>query len=271
MKQKYRMNLDAFNGDHCEKMIEMRMKELNYTRMEEYYIEIEYNHEEALHLKNSFFVTYTDFFRDRRLFLTLEKIVLPKLIKEKSADDEIRIWSVGCSTGQEPYSIAMTIEEYFHHSGHRMNYRIFASDQGQDLLKQAKEGSFLISDLSNVVLGMLSKYFVLHNNHYVVIDEIKKHILFVHHHLLEDKSYCPRESIYGGFDLIFCNNMLYYYNLKTQKKMMNLLEQSLNSTGFIFTGETEKYALTANNKFKVVEVNSTVFRKKISSISGGNM
>lgn len=194
---------------------------------------------EADAFADSLRVTYSCFFREPFSFALFEKL-LPALIENKPVGSEIRIWSAGCADGQEAYSIAILMEEAIAAKGRGMRFRIFATDVSKETLKAAEAGAYGFEAVKDVRAGQLQKYFTLAGSIYRVAPVLKGNVGFSVYDLLDRKTAHPAESIFGGFDIVFCRNVLLYYNAGQRRFMMEKLAKSVEDGGTLVVGEAER-------------------------------
>ena len=182
------------------------------------------------------------FFRDSKPFDHLTKIILPAF--KAAGRTKIRIWSAACSTGQEPYSIAMVLkEEAAKYPG--LAAEIYATDLAEKVLERAREGIYSQFEVQRgLPITMLMKYFAqAPNNMWKINDAIKAMVKFTPANLLTSF------TAHGQFDIIFCRNVLIYFDAPTKGDVLNRLAASLNAPGYLFLGGAEStHGLTS--KFK---------------------
>jgi chemotaxis protein methyltransferase CheR len=194
----------------------------------------------------------SSFFRDSKPFDALRQKVMPNIMA-KTPKAPVRIWSAACSTGQEPYTISICMEE---DKAKRLNhpYEIFASDISPSALDRAREGTYSQFEVQRgMPIMFLMKYFAQDKESWVVKEELKKQIRFQQVNLLE--TFSP----YGRFDVIFCRNVLIYFDAETKKKILQKFAWSLNPGGFLFLGAGET-VLDLNNSFVPFEGCTGVFQ-----------
>ncbi len=219
------------------------------------------NHNESDNFIQSLFVSYSEFFRNSLTFSVLEHEVLPSLISKKLADNqqEVRIWSAACAGGQEAYSLAILFKEM--NFRQKINIRIFATDHSEKEIEKAKKGYFCYSDLNQISLKRLDKWFIKEGETYKVKEELKEIIDFSVFDLLDKHSQCPPASIFCDFDLIICANILFYYKPDIRKEIIMKMRKSLSEIGYFVTGEIEREILT-QYKFQEVFPKSSIFKIK---------
>jgi chemotaxis methyl-accepting protein methylase len=191
----------------------------------------------------------------------LEYFVIPKIInqKNKKKGKNIRIWSCACASGQEPYSIAMILENHKMAKKDSFNYQIFATDIDSKQIKNAEKGVYTDQVLKNVPLKDIQHWFTVQENQYTISESLKEKITFSQFDLLDPIQTVPPDSIFGGFDIIMCANLLFYFNEDSRNTILKKLINSSNKDCFFITGEVERdYFLKQN--FIEVYPNSSIFQ-----------
>jgi chemotaxis protein methyltransferase CheR len=183
------------------------------------------------------FVTtnFTSFFRNPRQFEILAETVLPEVIKRNADSKFIKVWSAGCSTGEEPFTIAMVLHEYLESKGLTnagWTFLVSASDISLESLFTAKEGKFPKKSVEKIERKYLDKYFTIVNQDYIVKDVIKKNVHFDYHNLIYDNGI-------RGVDIVFCRNVLIYFDTDVQRKVLYNIFISAKPESFLFIGHSE--------------------------------
>ena len=184
------------------------------------------------------FVTtnFTSFFRSQRHFDMLEETILPELIEKNKSSKTIKIWSAGCSTGEETYTIALVVSEFLskNHGLSDWKVQIIGSDISLDSLFIAKEGKYPERSVCKIEPKYLDKYFIPleEKKYYLMKDEVRKMVKFDYHNLIYD-------SIFTGIDVTFCRNVLIYFDSDIQKKVLSKIYDAMNMNGFLFVGHSE--------------------------------
>jgi len=208
-------------------------------------------------------INVSRFFRDSLSFEYIAKKILPVIIHEKknSIDHWLRIWSTGCSMGEEPYTIAILINEIFEKEDFKLNLNIFATDIDSRALKRAKEAVYSFESIKDVKYRLLTKYFKTECESFRLIPEIKDVVTFAFYNMLEKKSYAPPESIYGDFDMVFCRNVLIYFKTEYQDLIFDKLYRTLAKHGYLVLGEAEKPSIKFQTHFKKVNECCHIYQK----------
>ncbi len=188
----------------------------------------------------------TMFFRDQKPFDKFRDLVVPSIIKAKGPNCTIRIWSAACSSGQEPYTLAITMKENAAKWA-GVKFEIFATDLSRDILAQAQAAKYSQFEVQRgMPIMMLVKYFNQTGETWTVKDDLKSMVQFRQFNLLD-----PMEA-FGTFDVIFCRNVLIYFDQQTKGKILDKLARRMANHGFLFMGGAET-VLGITNSFKPLE------------------
>ncbi len=187
----------------------------------------------------------TSFFRDNRPFDVFKDTVLPYYKKKNATNKHLRIWCAAASSGQEPYSLAMILkEEAAKMPGWR--FSITATDISHEILAQAKDGVYSQFEVQRgLPITLLMKYFTQDGDKWIISDEIKNMVDFKYFNLLDGM------SLLGKYDIIFCRNVLIYFDQPTKKDVMERIEKQLVDDGVFFLGGAET-VLGITDAFKAV-------------------
>lgn len=199
------------------------------------------------------FNNYSEFFRNPITWVTLETFLLPLIFSNamKRNQKEIRIWTAGCSVGQETYSIAILLEECKALVNKEVGYRIFATDQSPIQVKLAEKGDYKAESLQNITLKRLNRWFTKSEDLYTVKSELKTCIDFSVFNLVSQHEVSPPSSIFGYFDIILCSNLLMYYSSDGIKAILNKLRKSLAEKGVVVADISERDILLAEGFYEV--------------------
>lgn len=183
---------------------------------------------------NRLTTNYTYFLREEDHFNYLYETVLPELAKVHARDKALYIWSAGCSSGEEPYTISMYLKEFFGANANLWDTRVLATDLSQKILDQAKNPSYREESLSHVPVSWRKKYFVKRSDgSYTVSPSIRDNVVFRPFNLMEPIRF--RHS----FDVIFCRNVMIYFDTSTRKALVQRLYQATSPGGYLFIGHSE--------------------------------
>lgn len=262
LKDKYQLDISTFSTSFLEKVLLQRMTFYKYIRIDEYLTELLYNQEEVRLFVDALQIPYTHFFRDALSYEVLLSVIIPEFINQNPEKKQIRVWSIGCSTGQEPYSLAMIFEEAMLRYHTNINYRIFASDINEEVLQRARIGKYSASEVGNIRCSYLQRYFTLNEGVYEISSSLKEHIRFNFHNLLDHSKISFDNNVFASFDIIVCMNVLYYYQEEVQDKMIRKILLALNNKGYLITSETEKYLVKTDSSIERVQYQAPIFHKQ---------
>jgi len=236
-----------------ERRLSKRLVANNLNRFREYYLYLKYdsnNSSEWNAVYNLITVKETSFFRYKEQFNVFGNHILPKILEEKKKQNNktIKIWSAGCSTGEEPYTIAMII---FNSLGRRLanwDIKILASDISSQAIEFAKRGLYGRYTLRNTPEDYKTKFFDKIEEDFSISDSIKDMVQFKTFNLVDESQI--RKT--GNIDVIFCRNTLIYFDNDTRKNFTAQLYDCLNPNGYLFLGHSESlYNITKS--FKVLQ------------------
>ena len=212
--------------------IERRMALHAVTRLPRYAQFMREHSSEADLLLRELLISVTNFFRDAKVWETVEQRVVPKLLEGKGTDDHVRLWVAGCATGEEAYSVAMLLAEAASGMASPPNIQVFATDLDEDAIARARNGVYSEADVADVSPERLRRHFVHEGEHYRVRRELRELILFAHHNLIKDPPF-------SHIDFVSCRNVLIYLNRLAQERTMEVLHFALEPGGWLLLGTAE--------------------------------
>lgn len=213
--------------------VQRRMAATGHTAFREYLRYVRQHPEERQRLAKSFLINVTKFFRDQELFDYLREQVLPELINEAATQGrELRIWSAGCSTGEEAYSIAMVVDQLTGELEKNINVRIFATDLDEDAVAFARRGIFSARALTELPEEMIERYFMPIGDEFEVRKHLRGMLVFGEHDL-------ARRAPFPRIDLVLCRNVLIYFTPPLQRRALDLFGFSLRNGGYLVLGKSE--------------------------------
>src|ERR1700694_1720603 len=211
--------------------------------------------DEYQRLISTFLIKVTEFFRDTELFEALGKQVLPKLIEEAvKGKKELRIWSAGCATGEEAYSLAITISEAMARHKDELDVRIFATDLDNNAVSFARRGIYAADALKDVPPDLLAKYFVRNDGAFEVSKRIRSMTVFGQHDLAQRAPF-PR------IDLALCRNVLIYFTKELQHRALQLFAYSVRGDGYLALGKSES-TTPLPHYFEIVDPKTKIYRRR---------
>jgi len=241
------------NRSILESRLKERLREKNLDSVKAYYDKIISDKEELKGFLDSITTNLTRFFRNQAHFDALEKFVIPEVMNIKKTPGTIRIWSAGCSTGEEPYTISMLMSEILPKA---WNYEITASDISLKCLMTAKEGFYNDTRIVGIPDNYLAKYFDKVDGGYKVHADIQSKIKFDYHNLKND-------SQQRNLDVVFCRNVIIYFDEVAQTAVINRFWDSMASKSFLFIGHSESL-FGMQTKFEFLKTEwATLYKKNI--------
>lgn len=237
-----------------------RMDQAGYTAFDEYLDFLQASSDEFTALFNTILINVTSFFRDPDAWEFVSTEVIPRLLAERGPTDPIRVWSAGCASGQEAYTLAMLLAEALGPDGFRQRVKIYATDVDEDALSEARIASYDAKAVESVPPDLLSRYFEQVNGRYVFHKDLRRAVIFGRNDLVKD---APISRV----DLLVCRNSLMYLNAETQRNVLGRLHFALAPQGTLFLGHAEML-LSHGDRFAPLNLKHRIFRKAAGTHGG---
>ena len=234
--------------------IERRLQVRVLPTLSDYCKLLEADADEPNLLLKDMLIGVTNFFRDREAFDTLERDIVVDLCKSRRADETLRIWVAGCSTGEEAYSMAMLFQDNLSTQASAPLLQIFASDIDEAAIATARSGQYPTAIVTDVSPARLRHFFVKNNERYQVKKSIRDKIMFASHNLLRDPPF-------SKLDVVTCRNLLIYLNRDVQAHVLEMFHFALNPGGILFLGSSESAEATSY-LFEPVDKKSRIYRAR---------
>jgi chemotaxis protein methyltransferase CheR len=236
-----------------------RIRQLGLESFTQYLDYVDANEEtEFTHLVNAITTNLTFFFREIHHFDALKNEIVPQLKMRHAQNKRIRVWSAGCSTGEEPYSIAITLQQAFNENFSGWDVKVLATDLDTNVLEHAQKGVYKLDKTEGLPEGVLNHWFEAgkgNNEGFVRAKQVlKEMITFKQLNLMKD---WPMK---GPFDVIFCRNVVIYFDKPTQAKLFKRYYDLLAPGGFLIVGHSESLH-NVNNDFKLL--GKTIYQKPL--------
>ena len=246
-------DFNSYKRSTIMRRIARRMQLRHETELSDYLALLREDRDEVIHLFEDLLINVTKFFRDDHVYETLAEKVVPAIFENKKRDDRVRVWSVGCSTGEEAYSLAMLILEEADRYEDRPSIQIFASDMHENSLSRAREGLYPDSIAADVSPERLERFFVSEGGSYRIRKEVREHVVFAPHNLLSDPPF-------SHLDLVVCRNVLIYLQKSAQEDVIGLFHYALEPEGWMVLGTAE--TVESNELFHCVDKSAIVYRRR---------
>ncbi|RNC68701.1 MAG: response regulator [Desulfuromonadales bacterium] len=253
LRSQYGIDFSKYKPPTIGRRIQRRMEYCHAEDANGYAAILAGSPEELDALYRDLLIGVTEFFRDPKAFRNIEETILPELFRERKQEDEIRVWSAGCATGEEAYSLAILFAEKSEEYNFRGKITIFATDVHRSSLEMASRGIYEGQRLRNVSKRRLIQFFHEDGDRYQVSPVLRKMIVFSPHNLISDPPFTR-------MDLVCCRNLLIYIEPATQDKVLSLFHFALRTNGFLFLGSSEGLGKMAG-EFETVDSPSKLFRK----------
>jgi len=243
----------AYKRSSLIRRINKRLQTIGIENYGDYVDYLEVHPEEFAQLFNTILINVTGFFRDSSAWGFLAQEVIPRLIGAKKPGEPIRIWSAGCASGEEAYTVAIILAEALGTEEFRQRVKIYATDADEEALNEARQASYSANQIKDVPAELVQKYFEQVNSRYIFHKDLRRSVIFGRHDLIQD---APISRV----DLILCRNTLMYFNAEAQSKVLNHFDFALNGGGYLFLGKAE-VLLTRSNAFTPVDLKRHIFAK----------
>jgi two-component system, chemotaxis family, CheB/CheR fusion protein len=242
----------GYKTTSLRRRITLRMEHVAISGFAAYRAYLEEHPDELGELLNTILINITSFFRDTDAWETLKTAVIPELAAP-GHHDKIRIWSIGCASGQEPYSLAMLFAEAMGLSEFGRRVKIYATDLDEHALSVARRATYAAREVESVPKLLLDKYFERSGDQYVVNRELRKCVIFGRHNIVH-------EAPISRINLIVCRNLLIYLETDTQNAVLPRLHYALEDDGILFLGRAETQ-LARSKLFRSIDVKHRLFQK----------
>jgi len=260
----FRRLLDKLNVEHhfdfrdykeasLRRRIRLRMSHVHVPTIAEYIKFLDQNPSEYRSLIDTILINITRFFRDPDAWQTLRQSVFPRLVEHARATGTLRVWSAGCSSGEEPYTIAMLLADTLGADGGELDIKIYGTDIDEDALLTARGGLYRLEALKDVPGEYLDRYFVAEGQMYRFRREHRKWCIFGRHDLTQDP---PLSHV----DLLVCRNVLIYFDAELQDRVIPRFYYAVRERGYLFLGRSEAM-LARSPRFVPVDFRWRIFQR----------
>ncbi|MFB3884223.1 MAG: CheR family methyltransferase [Thermodesulfobacteriota bacterium] len=243
----------AYKRPSLMRRVTKRMQMIKIDKFSDYMDYLEVHPEEFAQLFDTILINVTSFFRDQPAWDFLSQQILPKILEAKRSNDPIRVWSAGCASGEEAYSIAILFAEALGPDAFRDRVKIYATDVDEEALTHARHASYSEKDLDPVPPELREKYFEHGASRLIFRNDLRRSVIFGRHDLVQD-------APISRLDLLTCRNTLMYFNAEIQGRILARFHFALNDPGYLFLGRAEML-LTHTSIFTPVELKCRIFSK----------
>jgi two-component system CheB/CheR fusion protein len=251
LKESRGFDFTGYKRPSLARRVQRRMQDVGVTGFAEYRDFLELHQDEFTDLFNTILINVTSFFRDPECWRFLADRVVPDLL---ACNRPIRVWSAGCATGQEAYSVAMLLAEQTGAEEFRNRVKIYATDVDEDALATARMASYSPAEVETVAPARLSAFFEREGTRYVFRKDLRRSVIFGRNDLVQD-------APISHADLLLCRNTLMYLNAQTQHRVLDRLHFALEPHGVLFLGKAE-LLLSHTAQFTPIEPSQRLFRRR---------
>src|SRR5438067_1932509 len=233
--------------------IQRRMQDRHKRTTKDYAALLERDPNEVDHLISSMLIKVTSFFRDPDLWEELSSRIIPQMLAEKAAGEEIRVWSAGCATGEEAFTAAMVIAEAMGPSFGNQEIRVFGTDVDEKAIAYARKGQYTREQVQSLPKRLLSEWFIPEGDAYSVRKELRRSVVFGINNLVSD-------APISRLDLLICRNVFIYLDATLQKRVLTRFHYALRRHGILMLGKSELIPFAAR-LYEPVDLARRVYRK----------
>ncbi|BAZ69977.1 MCP methyltransferase, CheR-type with PAS/PAC sensor [Fischerella sp. NIES-4106] len=248
----------GYKRTSLSRRIKRRMQMIGVEDYNEYLDYLEVHPDEFVELFNTILINVTGFFRDAETWEYIASEIIPRIISNKHPSQPIRVWSAGCASGEETYTLAMLLAEAVGMEQYIARVKVFATDVDAEALEYARHANYNPKEIQPISPELLEKYFERLGGRYIVQKELRRGVIFGRHDLVQD---APISKI----DMLVCRNTLMYFNSETQVRILDRFHFALHNHGFLFLGKAEML-FTRNHSFTPLDLRRRIFTK----VTNGN-
>jgi two-component system CheB/CheR fusion protein len=253
LKQTRSFDFSAYKPSTLGRRVQKRIQALGLDDYGDYVDYLEVHPDEFSLLFNTILINVTSFFRDSATWEWLKAEIVPRIVSAKGNGDPVRVWSAGCASGEEPYSVAMLLADALGTERFKEQVKIYATDVDEVALAQGRQAAYTDHQLTGIPPDVLAKYFEPSNGRHVFSKELRRSVIFGRHDLIQD---APISRV----SLIICRNTLMYFNAEAQAKILERFHFGLETGGYLFLGKAEML-LARTTVFVPVDLKARVFEK----------
>ena len=253
LKQSRGFDFTAYKRSSLMRRVLVRMQMIDVKDFAAYLDFLQVDAEEFTRLFNTILINVTSFFRDPPTWDYLRDELLPRIVGPAGSSEQIRVWSAGCASGEEAYSVAMLLAEAIGPAAFRERVKIYATDVDEDALNQARHAIYSGRAVEEVPAPLRDKYFDRQDDKFVFSKELRRTVIFGRHDLIQD---APISRV----DLLICRNCLMYFNTEAQARILGRFHFALMPGGILFLGKAETL-LAQSVTFEPLDVKRRVFVK----------
>jgi len=256
IERKTGLDLSGYKDEFIERRVHVRMMSCGAETINQYLRILESSDDERRKLLDALSINFSDFFRDKFVWDVIAKRVLRETLEEcLRKGRRLNIWSAGCAHGQEPYTIAILSWEIAKSLGSSPPVRIYATDVDEDALRRARRATYTKEELKGIPPLLLREYFDFTGTGYRVKEHVKRLVLVRKHDLIKEP---PLKYVH----IIFCRNVLIYFDKMSQQRVLSKFHSALLPPGYLILGTMEALSGPASELFEVVDNRARIYKKR---------
>ncbi len=263
LKKSRGIDFSGYRRSMLQRRLAARMARVRCDDPAAYLARLQTDPSECDHLIDAVAINVSAFFRNPIVWEILAQSVLPEIIERKrqAGDHEIRVWSAGCAAGEETVSTAIQIHRAFKGEMAGWQIHIFGTDIDTKALKTAADGTYPRESFADTKLGILDEYFTPVGCRYQIRPFLGKMVWFSRDDLTSPHGIAPQESVFGTFDLVLCRNVLIYFALELQDRVLDKLLGSLDNGGYLILGESDSLNREIQSSLAEVDGKNRIYVK----------
>lgn len=264
LQRKFGRDLSNYHLSCLQRRVSLRMSVLGLSTLDQYMKRLTENPEEVDLLLDTVTIHVTEFFRDYNVFEAIIKDILPAIVDRKrySPSRTIRIWSAGCSTGEETYSLAIAMLQHFRSHDIDLRLEVYGTDISKEACAFASAGVYPERRVGRIPAGIRQRYFEASDKGFCVAADVKRHVKFSVHDLF---SACP----FSLLDIVVCRNVLIHFDHSARNEVIERFHAALVECGVLILGKSEAVMGTALKLYQLVDPRNKIYRKITSAAPEG--
>lgn len=264
VRSKYGVDLTRYRQSCLARRVALRMTTLGSKELGEYILHIDSHPQEVDQLLDIVTIHVTEFFRDQECFELLREKIFPMLIGNNAGTGKrtFQVWSAGCSTGEETYSIAVLLVDFLRKSGFDGSIRVLGTDISERACRSARKGIYPESKVERVPSRLKRRYFEVTDEGYLVTRDVKRYVSFRVHDLFS-------KPLFSAVDLILCRNVLIHFNNEVRSEVLSNFYSALDDCAVLILGKSEAVTGPELEWFELIDPRNKIYRKRWESRAQG--
>jgi chemotaxis protein methyltransferase CheR len=252
LKNKKNLDMYGFRDKFLKRRIKLKMNEKKITNYKDFIKLLKQDDDEIDKLFHFITVNYTSFYRDSDVYDQFYQEILPQIFRSKKP---VKVLSAGCSSGEEPHTLSILLNEYNERNNCKVNFSIDALDVDSEMIHKAQKGEYNKESFKELDNKYIQKYFTEVNDKYIIKNEVKRYISYRLHDINK-----PIKDNY--YDVIFCRNVFIYFTNESKERALENFYNALKENSYLIIGKTEMMPISFNSKYHCISSRKKIYRKK---------